>query len=210
MADASSDAQLAPVPANTVPADTVPANTGAGVFAGISPARPLWPHQERALRAFAADQAAGDRSTYLVVGGGGGGARGRALGGARLGGARLGGARVGGARVGGGIAREPGAGPESGLGRGDGVLRVRQRFELEHGAGFRRRAGLGVRLFLGDRGEPGDQIGVGDGGEPGDGGGLGDLGEPRDGGGVGDRGGLGHWLGLGRRRGFRKWAGLSD
>jgi superfamily II DNA or RNA helicase len=55
MPDASSNAQL-----------------DAGVFAGISPARSLWPHQERALRAFAADQAAGDRSTYLVVPPGGG------------------------------------------------------------------------------------------------------------------------------------------
>jgi superfamily II DNA or RNA helicase len=43
-----------------------------GVFAGASPARSLWPHQERAVRAFAADQAAGDRSTYLVVPPGGG------------------------------------------------------------------------------------------------------------------------------------------
>jgi superfamily II DNA or RNA helicase len=67
MPDASSDDQLAPASADTVPADT-----GAGVFAGISPARSLWPHQERALRAFSADQAAGDRSTYLVVPPGGG------------------------------------------------------------------------------------------------------------------------------------------
>jgi superfamily II DNA or RNA helicase len=48
------------------------AGNGAGVFAGVSPARSLWPHQERALRAFAADQVAGDRSTYLVVPPGGG------------------------------------------------------------------------------------------------------------------------------------------
>src|ERR1700728_11142 len=48
------------------------AGSGAGVFAGVSPARSLWPHQERALRAFAADQVAGDRSTYLVVPPGGG------------------------------------------------------------------------------------------------------------------------------------------
>jgi superfamily II DNA or RNA helicase len=47
-------------------------NTAAGVFAGVSPAQSLWPHQERALRAFVADQAAGDRSTYLVVPPGGG------------------------------------------------------------------------------------------------------------------------------------------
>src|ERR1700691_3039136 len=60
MPDASAaDAQLA-------------ASTGAGRFAGLSPVRSLWPHQERALRAFAADQAAGDRSTYLVVPPGGG------------------------------------------------------------------------------------------------------------------------------------------
>ena len=44
----------------------------AGAFAGVSPARSLWPHQERALRAFDADQMAGDRSTYLVVPPGGG------------------------------------------------------------------------------------------------------------------------------------------
>ena len=42
-------------------------NTAAGVFAGVSPAQSLWPHQERALRAFGVDQAAGDRSTYLVM-----------------------------------------------------------------------------------------------------------------------------------------------
>src|ERR1700728_2763761 len=77
MPDASSDAQLAAVPggpvsANPVSAGPVLARTGAGVFAGISPARSLWPHQERALRAFGADQAAGDRSTYLVVPPGGG------------------------------------------------------------------------------------------------------------------------------------------
>src|ERR1700691_6348173 len=60
MPDASAaDAQLA-------------ASTGAGRFAGVSPARSLWPHQERALRAFNADQATGDRSTYLVVPPGGG------------------------------------------------------------------------------------------------------------------------------------------
>ena len=47
-------------------------NTAAGVFAGVSPAQSLWPHQERALRAFGVDQAAGDRSTYLVVPPGGG------------------------------------------------------------------------------------------------------------------------------------------
>jgi superfamily II DNA or RNA helicase len=47
-------------------------NTAAGVFAGVSPAQSLWPHQKRALRAFEADQAAGDRSTYLVVPPGGG------------------------------------------------------------------------------------------------------------------------------------------
>jgi superfamily II DNA or RNA helicase len=46
--------------------------TAAGAFAGVSPGRSLWPHQERALRAFDADQAAGDRSTYLVVPPGGG------------------------------------------------------------------------------------------------------------------------------------------
>lgn len=62
MPDASSDPQLA----------TVPADTAAGVFAGVSPARSLWPHQERALWAFNADQATGDRSTYLVVPPGGG------------------------------------------------------------------------------------------------------------------------------------------
>src|ERR1700690_663134 len=68
MPDASAtDAQLA-----AASASTVSASTGAGLFAGLSPARPLWPHQERALRAFAADQAAGDRSTYLVVPPGGG------------------------------------------------------------------------------------------------------------------------------------------
>jgi hypothetical protein len=49
-----------------------PPRTGAGIFAGVSAAPSLWPHQERALRAFAADQAAGDRSTYLVVPPGGG------------------------------------------------------------------------------------------------------------------------------------------
>jgi superfamily II DNA or RNA helicase len=49
-----------------------PPGTGAGIFAGVSAAPSLWPHQERALRAFAADQAAGDRSTYLVVPPGGG------------------------------------------------------------------------------------------------------------------------------------------
>jgi superfamily II DNA or RNA helicase len=65
--DASSDSRFA-----TAPADTVAADTAAGVFAGVSPARSLWPHQERALRAFDADQAAGDRSTYLVVPPGGG------------------------------------------------------------------------------------------------------------------------------------------
>ena len=48
------------------------AGAAAGVFAGVSPARSLWPHQERALQAFGADQAAGDRSTYLVVPPGGG------------------------------------------------------------------------------------------------------------------------------------------
>jgi superfamily II DNA or RNA helicase len=46
--------------------------TAAGVFAGVSPARSLWLHQERAVRAFNADQATGDRSTYLVVPPGGG------------------------------------------------------------------------------------------------------------------------------------------
>ena len=48
------------------------AGTAAGVFAGVSPARSLWLHQERAVRAFNADQATGDRSTYLVVPPGGG------------------------------------------------------------------------------------------------------------------------------------------
>ena len=62
MPDASADSQLAAAPGDTVE----------GVFAGVSPARSLWPHQERALRAFDADQAAGDRSTYLVVPPGGG------------------------------------------------------------------------------------------------------------------------------------------
>jgi len=60
--DASADSQF---PAG-------PADIAAGVFAAVSPARSLWPHQERALRAFNADQAAGDRSTYLVVPPGGG------------------------------------------------------------------------------------------------------------------------------------------
>jgi superfamily II DNA or RNA helicase len=60
--DASADSQVAAAPGDTV----------GGVFAGVSPARSLWPHQERALRAFDADQAAGDRSTYLVVPPGGG------------------------------------------------------------------------------------------------------------------------------------------
>jgi len=48
------------------------AGTAAGVFAGVSPARSLWLHQQRAVRAFNADQATGDRSTYLVVPPGGG------------------------------------------------------------------------------------------------------------------------------------------
>ena len=48
------------------------AGAAAGVFAGVSPARSLWLHQERAVRAFNADQATGDRSTYLVVPPGGG------------------------------------------------------------------------------------------------------------------------------------------
>ena len=61
MPDASPDSGLA-----------APAGSVAGAFAGVSPARSLWPHQERALRAFDADQAAGDRSTYLVVPPGGG------------------------------------------------------------------------------------------------------------------------------------------
>jgi superfamily II DNA or RNA helicase len=50
----------------------VPTDTASGLFAGISPAPSLWPHQERALRAFGADQEAGNRSTYLVVPPGGG------------------------------------------------------------------------------------------------------------------------------------------
>src|ERR1700691_4302230 len=62
MLDGASDAQTA----------AGSAGTAAGVFAGVSPARSLWPHQERALRAFNADQATGDRSTYLVVPPGGG------------------------------------------------------------------------------------------------------------------------------------------
>jgi superfamily II DNA or RNA helicase len=65
--DASSDSRFATDLANTGPAESA-----AGVFAGVSPAPSLWPHQERALRAFDADQAAGDRSTYLVVPPGGG------------------------------------------------------------------------------------------------------------------------------------------
>ena len=48
------------------------AGTAGGVFAGVRPARSLWPHQERAVRAYNADQATGDRSTYLVVPPGGG------------------------------------------------------------------------------------------------------------------------------------------
>jgi hypothetical protein len=49
-----------------------PGSAAAGVFAGVGAAPSLWPHQERALRAFSADEAAGDRSTYLVVPPGGG------------------------------------------------------------------------------------------------------------------------------------------
>lgn len=44
----------------------------AGVFAEVGPPTSLWPHQRRALQAFSADEAAGDRSTYLVVPPGGG------------------------------------------------------------------------------------------------------------------------------------------
>src|ERR1700689_2112365 len=62
MLDGASDAQPA----------AGSAGTAAGVFAGVSPARSLWLHQERAVRAFNADQATGDRSTYLVVPPGGG------------------------------------------------------------------------------------------------------------------------------------------
>src|ERR1700678_4606505 len=62
MLDGASDAQPA----------AGSAGTAAGVFAGVSPARSLWPHQERAVRAFNADQATGDRSAYLVVPPGGG------------------------------------------------------------------------------------------------------------------------------------------
>src|ERR1700722_18842177 len=62
MRDGVSDAQPA----------TGSAGTAAGVFAGVSPARSLWLHQERAVRAFNADQATGDHSTYLVVPPGGG------------------------------------------------------------------------------------------------------------------------------------------
>ena len=46
--------------------------TAASVFDGISLARPLWPHQVRALGALDRDLARGDRSTYLVVPPGGG------------------------------------------------------------------------------------------------------------------------------------------
>src|SRR5712691_11563275 len=42
------------------------------VLAGPQLTVPLWPHQERALRAFGADQACGARATYLVVPPGGG------------------------------------------------------------------------------------------------------------------------------------------
>jgi superfamily II DNA or RNA helicase len=49
----------------------VPTDITTGLFASSS-APSLWPHQERALRAFGADQAAGNRSTYLVVPPGGG------------------------------------------------------------------------------------------------------------------------------------------
>src|ERR1700678_1139073 len=62
MLDGASDSQSA----------TGFAGTAAGVFAGVSPARSLWLHQERAVRAFNADQATGDRSAYLVVPPGGG------------------------------------------------------------------------------------------------------------------------------------------
>ncbi|MGH3252630.1 MAG: DEAD/DEAH box helicase family protein, partial [Trebonia sp.] len=62
MPDAFSDSQLA----------TAPTGSAAGNFVGVGPARSLWPHQERALRAFGTDQATGDRSTYLVVPPGGG------------------------------------------------------------------------------------------------------------------------------------------
>jgi len=43
-----------------------------GVFAEVSPPGPLWEHQLRAVSAFAADDAAGKRSTYLVIPPGGG------------------------------------------------------------------------------------------------------------------------------------------
>lgn len=41
-------------------------------FAGVRLARPLWPHQQRAITAFDADRAAGRTSTYLVIPPGGG------------------------------------------------------------------------------------------------------------------------------------------
>ena len=49
----------------------MPTDIATGIFAASSTPS-LWPHQERALQAFGADQAAGNRSTYLVVPPGGG------------------------------------------------------------------------------------------------------------------------------------------
>src|SRR5262245_13051896 len=44
----------------------------AAALAAAGSTVPLWPHQERALAAFSADQVMGTRSTYLVIPPGGG------------------------------------------------------------------------------------------------------------------------------------------